>query len=319
MKHDICDSEAGARMDIPQSEFLAATLGPVSELIKDTFTLSDLGRLVLVWIYPLLKEGKEWTTGELLQELTKNAQLGQLITKRSTLIYNLDALVKLGILKKTEGDKTRYALSDPLPPELQSLDRVLFSKGLRKILEDHVILIYILLCCIARLIHGHYPSEPLRQIFALTSTLFHIAMELTITDLETRGVLEHQCDDCFYPYHRAEWGPRQPLRSIEELIGPDPIVPSPNADLSPEELDALEQELMAQPDDPPTIKPFATKPLRPELVRDYIGKEKVVTRTQLLAHFEIRGYPRAEIAAIITDLLAQGVARYEHLLYSLVT
>jgi len=319
MKHEICDSEAGARLEIPESEFLAAIVRPLSELLRNAFNLSETSCHFLIWLYPLLKDGMEWTPADLLAEVGKNTQMGETIKNRSGLLYHLDMLMKFGLLKKIEGDRVRYALSDYALQELQSLDRFLYSKGLRKILEDHIIYIYILLCCIARLIHGKYPSEMPRQIFALTSTLFHIATELTITDLKTRGVLEHQCEDCGYPYHRVEWGPLPPPRSIEELIGPDPIVPSPYAKLRPEELDALEKELMAQPDDPPTIKPFATKPLRPELVRDYIGKEKVVTRTQLLAHFEVRGYPRAEIAAIIADLLAQGVARYEHLLYSLVT
>jgi hypothetical protein len=302
MKKIKCDSEAGAKVDIPESEFLAATLRPLGEFIRDTLALSEPSCHFLLWIYPLLKDGKEWTPAELLAELTKHAQIGQVIKNRSALLYHLDALVKQGILKKAESDRSRYALSDSPPPELQFLNRILFNGDLRDILEDHLVYIYILLCCIARLIKGNFPAEEPRQIFTMTATLFRIAMELTITDLETRGVLEQQCADCFYPYHHIEWEAASPTEKahVAQLL----------AEIRGESVEAPQDESTDIPSSDPAVESSGDSAPLYEQVRQFIGRESVgVAKTEIFAHFQSLGYSEGMINDSILELTNQGETR----------
>ena len=302
MKKIKCDCEAGAMVDIPDSEFLTASLRPLSELIKDTFNLSDAGRCLLVWVYPLLKDGKEWAPAELLGEMNQNSQMREIIKNRSALFYQLDALVKLGILKKVEGEKTRYALNDPPSHELQFLNRILFKEDLRDILGDHLIYIYILLCCIARLIKGVFPAEAPRQIFTMTSTLFRIATDLTITDLETRGVLEQQCADCFYPYHHIEWETAPPTEKayVAQLL----------AEIKGESVEAPQNESTDIPSSEPVVEPSRDSAPLYEQVRRFIGRESVgVAKTEIFEYFESLGHSEGETNQILIELTNQGETR----------
>jgi len=295
-------------MEIPEPEFLAAATNPLGELFKATFNLSDTSCAFFVWVLPRLADGTEWTPAELLTELSHDTQMGQLIKNRSTLFYHLNSLVKLGILKRGEDNKGRYALNNAPSNGLPWMNHLLFDKDLRKILEDHIAYIYILICCVARLIHGAFPQESPPKILALTTTLFHIARDLSIKDLEGRGVLERQCTDCVYPYHRVEWGPRPPLRSIEELIGPDPIIPE---DPSEEVADDPETEPVPAPQTDVLAPPLDTPTSLYEQVRHYIGAaaQTGVAKPQIVDHFQSLGYSGSMTDDVILKLTSHGETR----------
>jgi len=208
MENPICKNETGEKVSFPEADYLAAIIRPLGAMIGEKVDLHETGRVLLVGIYPLLRNGEAWTPVALLRELAKIPALDQ-IKSRATLIHNLEGLVKLGILRKVEGAPSkggRYALQDRSSKVIQFLECVLYNPKLRSLLEENYSYIYIITCTIARLVYTVFPSEADSRIFSLTATLMTAGIQLATQDLATHRVLAQQCPNCFYPYHPVALG-----------------------------------------------------------------------------------------------------------------
>ena len=221
MGNKVCDSERVAKIDIPGTDFLSAITPSTGDLLRKTVNLSEPGSYLLIGVYSLLKNGAEWTPVRLFQAIAKDPELSRVIKNRPTLIHHLEALVKLGILRKVESEKVKYALNEPNLKAIQMLDQLMYNKGFKAILEEHYTFIYIITCSMARLIRPLFPDQAGASIFDLASTLIQAGVKLAVKDLEPRQVLKQQCAECIYPFHaQNEWENDLPFDSqVKQFIG----------------------------------------------------------------------------------------------------
>jgi len=280
MENIICNNESGEKINIAESEFIAACIRPLGDMIGEILHLSETGRYLLVGIYPLMRNGEEWTPVNLLREIAKIPVLSQILKNRAILIHNLEGLTKLGILRKLEGDTMqggRYALQDRTSKEIQFLDSVLFNPELRGFLEESYSYLYVITCTLARLVHTIFPTEADSRIFSLTATLMDTGIQLATQDLATHGVLAQQCSNCFYPYHPVDLG-------------------------AEESEDGQLTEGAGQPADVPLY----------DQVKQFIDTSKAgKSKAEVLSHFAPLGYAEADTVGVLLDLINQGDARID--------
>jgi len=203
MEKEICHNEDYTKVDIPETEFLSLIARPLSDLLENTAGLSESVKTLFLGIYPLLRDGAQWSSVQLFQHCTEDPVLGPIVKSRTNIIRYLDILTEIGFLRKEGERKITYSLGDPNLKELRLLEQVCHNPKFRSILEENYIFIHIITCVLARLVRPLFPEDAGDMVFNLASMLIQAGVKFAAKDLEPRHVLDQQCPKCIYPFQPA--------------------------------------------------------------------------------------------------------------------
>jgi hypothetical protein len=203
MEKAICHNEDYTKVDIPEQAFLSLIARPLSALLEKTAGLSEGVKTLFLGIYPLLRDGAQWSSVQLFQHCTEDPVLGTIVKSRTNIIRYLDILTEIGFLKKEGERKITYALGDSNLKELRLIEQVCHNPKFRNILEENYIFIHIITCVLARLVRPLFPEDMGDAVFGLASVLIQAGVKLAAKELEPRHVLDHPCPQCIYPFQPA--------------------------------------------------------------------------------------------------------------------
>jgi len=190
-----CD---GISTKIHEEDFAIAAVHQLNDLFNGMTGLSRGAGILLIGIYPLLREGTECSAAQLFQHCASVPFLKGAIKSRTNLIHHLDSLIELGLVKKQGETKAIYSLGNNILPIIRTLEQFLYNPTVRKMLEQQYKSLQITVCCLARQLQPLFSTNTDESVFNIASTLVQTGVQLVANGLKGSPVLKEPCPDCDY-------------------------------------------------------------------------------------------------------------------------